>query len=176
MAERAEDAVQGARRARRWMFCKEMERYAGKIPTTFATSCNRPSALWASQPSLLSCSLLSTFLLRFTSLFSFFLQCFLSSPFSLFPSFFFTFFPQFSSNFPSPPLTSRFFQRFLVKATRLHVTPLSAMCSTRHLPHTGRDTLWKMIFAYFSAFLGTFKKTGSEGLRVHVIWTLSFFR
>ena len=35
--------------------------WQAKIPTTFATSCNRPSALWASQPSLLSCSLLSTF-------------------------------------------------------------------------------------------------------------------
>ena len=68
--------------------CKGGRDMAGKIPTTFATSCNRPSALWASQPSLLSCSLLSTFLLRFTSLFSFFLQCFLFSPFSLFPSLF----------------------------------------------------------------------------------------
>ena len=73
--------------------------------------------------------------------FLFFSQMF--SLFSLFPHpfSFFIFFPQFSSNFPSPPLTSRFFQRFLVKATRLHVTPLSAMCPTRHLPHTGRDML-----------------------------------
>ena len=55
---------------------------AGKIPTTFAISCNRPSALWASQPSLLSCSLLSTFLLRFSSLFLFF-----SPIFSLFRQF-----------------------------------------------------------------------------------------
>ena len=49
----------------------------------------------------------SSFLLHFPSCFPFFLQCFLFSP-----------------------------QRFLVKATRLHVTPLSAMCFVRHLPHT----------------------------------------
>ena len=73
--------------------------------------------------------------------FSLFSPTFTLFSLSLFPSLFFHFFPQFSSNFPSPPLTSSFFQRFLVKATRLHVTPLSAMCPTRHLPHTGRDML-----------------------------------
>ena len=141
--------------------CKGGRDMAGKIPTTFATSCNRPSALWASQPSLLSCSLLSTFLLQF-SLFSLFFSNFSSfHPFSLFPSLFFTFFPQFSSNFPSAPPIFHFFQYFLAKATCLSVTPSPTLCTTRHLPHTGRDTLWRMIFAYFSAFLGTFKKTGS---------------
>ena len=44
---------------------------ACKIPTTFAVSCSRPTALRASQPSLLSFSSLSTFLLQFTSFFSF---------------------------------------------------------------------------------------------------------
>ena len=78
--------------------CKGGRDMAGKIPTTFATSCNRPSALRASQPSLLSCSLLSTFLLRFTSLFSFFLQCFLL--FTLFPSSLLFFSPFFQS-FPA---------------------------------------------------------------------------
>ena len=68
--------------------------------------------------------------------FSLFLQCFLFSPFFPLPFSFFTFFPQFSSNFPSPPLTSRFFQRFLVDASPCD--PLSAMCPTRH---TGRDML-----------------------------------
>ena len=115
--------------------CKGGREMAGKFPTTFAVSSNRPSALWASQPSLLSCSLPSTFVLHFPSCFPFFLQCFLISPFSLLPSFF-PCFPHFSSNFPSPPPIFRFFQRFLVKATRLHVTPLSAMCFVRHLPHT----------------------------------------
>ena len=146
--------------------CKGGREMAGKIPTTFAISCNRPSALWVSQPSLLSCSLLSTFLLRFPSLFSFFLQIFLFSPFSFFPSLFLFFFPQFSSNFPSPPPTSRFFRRFLAKATRLHVTPLLAMCPTRHLHTQGRGALCKRIFACFSAFLGHIQKKGS----------LSFFR
>ena len=60
----------------------------------------------------------------------------LSPIFSLFtlffPSLFFLFFPKFPSTFPSPSPTFRFFQRFLAKATRLHVTPLSAMCPTRH--------------------------------------------
>ena len=92
--------------------CKGGRDMASKIPTMFAISCNRPSALWASQPSLLSCSLLSTFLLRF------------------------------------PPFS-------------------------------------QMIFAYFSAFLRTFKKNRvlfgetpkKEGLRVHVIRTpVVFFR
>ena len=60
-----------------------------------------------------------------------FLQFFLFSPFSLLPSFFFSlFFPQFTSNFPSLPSISRFFPRFLVKATRLHVT-LCQQCAPR---------------------------------------------
>ena len=142
--------------------CKGGREMAGKFPTTFAVSSNRPSALWASQPSLLSCSLPSTFVLHFPSCFPVFPQFFLFSPFSLLP--FFLFF-QFSSNFSSPPPIFSFFQRFLVKATRLHVTPLSAMCFVRHLPHIWRDTLWKCIFAYFSAFLGTFKKTGSYWMK-----------
>ena len=64
------------------------------------------------------------------------------SSFHPFPSsliFFPFFFPHFPSTFPSPPSPPpifSFFQRFLVKATRLHVTPLSAMCFVRHLPHT----------------------------------------
>ena len=53
--------------------------------------------------------------------------------------------PSFFSNFPSPSPLFCFFQRFLVKATRLHVTSLSAMCTTRHLPLSGRDMLWKRI-------------------------------
>ena len=57
----------------------------------------------------------------FPSLFSF--------PFSLFLTFF-----HISHNFPSPPLIFSFFRRFLVQATRLHVTTLSAMC------HKAQDT------------------------------------
>ena len=79
------------------------------------------------------------------------------SPFSLFPSFFF-FFPQFSSNFPSPSPTFRFSSRFWVKATRLHVTPLSTMCSTRHRILRRTRHVVKEDFAGFSAFSGTFKK------------------
>ena len=83
---------------------------AGKIPTTFATSCNRPSALWASQPSLFSCPLISTFVLQFSLFSSFFLQFFFFSLLSLLPSLLLSpFFPQFSSFFLSSPLTSRFF-------------------------------------------------------------------
>ena len=81
----------------------------GKIPTTFAVSCNRPTALWASQPSLL-CFLFPSLLLKKKVL------------------------STFSNNFPSPPLIFRFFQRFLLQATRLHVTTLSAMC------HKAQDT------------------------------------
>ena len=91
--------------------CKGGRDMAGKIPTTFATSCNRPSALWASQPSLLSCSLLSTFLLRFTSLFSVFSPIFLlfppfPPPFPSLVPFFPTIFQHFSfisSHFPLFP-------------------------------------------------------------------------
>ena len=64
--------------------------------------------------------------------------------FTLFPSsllFFSPFFPQFSSNFPSAPPIFHFFQYFLAKATCLSVTPSPTLCTTRHLPHTGRDML-----------------------------------
>ena len=71
---------------------------AGKIPTTFATSCNRPSALWASQPSLFSCLLISTFVLQF-SLFSLFFSNF--SSFHPFPSSLPFSCPLFSHNFPA---------------------------------------------------------------------------
>ena len=71
---------------------------AGKIPTTFATSCNRPSALRASQPSLLSFSSLSTFVLQF-SLFSLFFSNF--SSFHPFPSSLPFSCPHFSHNFPA---------------------------------------------------------------------------
>ena len=155
---------------------------AGKIPTTFAISCNRPTALWASQPSLLSCSLFSTFLFRFSHF------PILSPIFTLFtlfalPFFFFSFFPQFSTKFPSPSPTFRFFQLFLAKATRLHVTPLSAMCPTRH--RILRRTL-HVVKEDFCMFLGIFrhiqkkgpnfvKSPKREGFNFHVIGTLSFF-
>ena len=91
--------------------CKGGRDMAGKIPTTFGTSCNRPSALWASQPSLLSSSPLSSFVLRFTSLFSFFLLIFLlftpfPPPFPSLVPFFPTIFQHFSfisSHFPLFP-------------------------------------------------------------------------
>ena len=54
--------------------------------------------------------------------------------FSLLPSFFLKHFSTFSNNFPSLPLIFRLFQRFLVQATRLQVTTLSAMC------HKAQDT------------------------------------
>ena len=72
--------------------CKGGRDMAGKIPTTFAVSCSRPTALRASQPSLLSFSSLSTFLLQFFPFSQCFLQFFIFSPFSFLPSFFFPFF------------------------------------------------------------------------------------
>ena len=78
--------------------CKGGRYMAGKIPTTFATSCNRPSALWASQPSLFSCPLISTFVLQF-SLFSLFFSNF--SSFHSFPSSLPFSCPLFSHNFPA---------------------------------------------------------------------------
>ena len=59
---------------------------------------NRPSALWASQPSLFSCPLISTFVLQF-SLFSFFFSNF--SSFHPFPSSLPFSCPLFSHNFPA---------------------------------------------------------------------------
>ena len=47
---------------------------------------NRPSALWASQPSLFSCPLISTFVLQLSLFSLFFLQFFFFSPLSLLPS------------------------------------------------------------------------------------------
>ena len=114
--------------------CKGGRDMAGKIPTTFATSCSRPSALWASQPSLFSCLLISTFVLQF-SLFSLFFSNF--SSFHPFPSSLPFSCPFFSHNFPafcpSSLLTSRFFQHFLVKPTCLSVTSLPTLCPARHL-------------------------------------------
>ena len=100
------------------------------------------------------------FVLHFPSCFPFFLQFFLFSPFSLLPPFF-AFFSTLFQHFSFTSSNFQLFPAFFGQSDRLHVTPVSAMCPTRHLPHTGRDTLWKMMFAYFSAFLGTFKKTGS---------------
>ena len=77
-----------------------------------------------------------------------------SLPFSLF----FLFYPQFSSIFPSPPLIFSFFQRFLVKATRLSVTSWPTLCPARHLPQANAACCERGFFANFSAFLGTSKK------------------
>ena len=135
--------------------CKGGRDMAGKIPTTFATSCNRPSALWASQPSLLSSSFLSTFVLQFSLFSVFFLQFFFFSPLSLLPSLLLSpFFPQFSSIFPSSPLTSRFFQHFLVKPTCLSVTSLPTLCPVRHLKQANAtccESAFLLISRYFWA-------------------------
>ena len=113
--------------------CKGGRDMAGKIPTTFATSCNRP---WASGLPNLPFSLVLSFPpLSSNSLsFLFFSPIFLLfTPFPHpFPSLV-PFFPQFSSIFPSSPLTSRFFQCFLVKPTCLSVTSLPTLCPARHL-------------------------------------------
>ena len=77
--------------------------------------------------------------------------------FSLFLSLFFLFskiVQQFSFTFS----TFHFSSRFLVKATGLHVTPLSAMCPTRHRILRRTRHVVKEDFACFSAFLGTFNK------------------
>ena len=108
-----------------------------------------PVVFWVSQPSLLLFPPFSSLSLPFLTP---------SLPFSHsfhpFPSFLllfllsFSLFPQFFNNFPSPSpifLFSLLFQpnilfptpfhRFLVKATRLFVTSLPALCRTRHLTH-----------------------------------------
>ena len=138
--------------------CKGGREMAGIIPTVFAVSCSRFMALWISQPSLLSFSLVSTFLLRFSPFFPLFLRFSLFSLLFPLPFSFSSFFPQFARIFPSPSPTFRFFSRFLVKATRLHVTPLSAMCPTKHKILRRTRHVVKEDFACFSALLGTFKK------------------
>ena len=127
--------------------------WQAKFPTTFATSCNRPSALWASQPSLLSCSLFSTFLLRFTSLFSFFLHCFLFSPFSLFPSLFFTFF---STIFQYFSFTSSHFPLFLAFFGQSETSSCDPFVSNvpHEAPHTHRTR--HVVKEDFCIFLGIF--------------------
>ena len=163
--------------------CKGGRDMAGKIPTTFATSCNRPSALWASQPSLLSCSLLPPFSSASPPFSLFFSNVFSFLPFSLFPSLFFTFFPQFSSNFPSPPLTSRFFQRFFGQSDTSPCDPFVS-----NVPHEAPPThrTRHVVKEDFCIFFGIFghlqinrilfgETPKKEGFRVHVIWTLSFF-
>ena len=130
---------------------------AGKIPTTFAMSCNRPAVFWSSQPSLLSCSPPFHLCPPLLPFFPFFLQFLSLFTLFTFPFSFFLFFPQFSSTFPSPSRTLRFFPA-LTKPTRLHETPLSAMCPTRHRILRRTRHVVKEDFAWFSAFLGTFKK------------------
>ena len=86
--------------------CKGGREMTDIIPTVFAISCTRLAALWASQPSFLSCSLLSSFVLHFSHV-----QFSLFSPFSLFPSFFSLFstvFQQLSFTFSHCPLFSAF--------------------------------------------------------------------
>ena len=77
------------------------------VPTVFAISCSRPTALCASQPSLLSCFHLSSFVLHFFQVSPFFLQFSLFSPFSLFPSLFL-----FSHNFQQLSFTYSHFPLF----------------------------------------------------------------
>ena len=84
------------------------------------------------------------------------------SSFHLFPSSlpFFPFFPQFTSNFSSLPSSSRFFQRFLVKATRLHVT-LCQQCAPRGTGYRSeRDMLRKCILHNSQHFWEHSKKEG----------------
>ena len=71
--------------------------------------------------------------------------------------FFFFFFRNFRT-FPSPSLILCDFPRFLVKATRLHVSPLPAMCPTRHRIMRPTRHVVKEDFCLFLCILGTFKK------------------
>ena len=109
--------------------CKGGRDMAGKIPTTFAISCNKPAALWASQPSLLSCSPLSSFVLHFSH-FSHYFSNFLSFlPFhtSL------LFFSPFPTIFPALFLRllplSVFFQRFFGQSD---ASPCNSLVSNVH--------------------------------------------
>ena len=163
--------------------CKGGRDMAGKIPTTFATSCNRPSALWASQPSLLSSSLLSTFLLRFTSLFSFFLQFFFFSPFFPLP---FSFFHLFSTVFQQFSFSSSNFPFFPVFFGQGDVSLCNTLANFVHHEAPPTHRTWHAVEDDFCIFFGIFghiqknrvlfgETPKKEGFRVHVIGTLSFF-
>ena len=165
--------------------CKGGRDMTGKIPTTFATSCNRPSALWASQPSLYL--FFSPFhlpppihlpFLFFSPIFLLFHPFPSSLPFSC---------PLFSHNFPaffpSSPLTSRFFQHFLVKPTCLSVTSVPTLCPARHLEQANA-TCCECAFLLISRHFRAHPKNEGPYLEenqkrkvfsVHVIRTLSFF-
>ena len=107
---------------------------------------NLPFSLLLSFPPLSSNSLSFLF---------FFLQFFFFSPLSLLPSLLLSpFFPQFSSIFPSSPLTSRFFQHFLVKPTCLSVTSLPTLCPVRHLKQANAtccESAFLLISRHFGA-------------------------
>ena len=129
-----------------------------KFQRRLAVSCNRPTALWASQPSFLSCSHLFLFCPPLLSLFPIFLlvfHLFHSFPFSLlfflpffhiFPKFFFTF-----SHFP-------LFPTFSGQSDGSLRNSLANFVPREAPPTSERDTLWEKIFAHFSALLGAFKK------------------
>ena len=78
---------------------------------------------------------------------------------------FFRFFPQFSIIFPSLFHTFRFFQRFLAKATRLHVTPLSAMRSTKHRILRRTRYVVKENFCLFLGILWHIQKKGPNHVK-----------
>ena len=118
----------------------------------------RPSA---SQPSLLSFSHLSTFLLQFFPLSHFFSFFFLFSPF-FHPPFLF-FFPFFHS---LPVIFHHFlqfhaFSSFFGQSDASPCDPLSAMCTTRHGILKRTRHVLKEDFCIFLGIFGTFKKTVS---------------
>ena len=96
------------------------------------------------------------------SLFSFFLQFFFFSLLSLLPSLLLSpSFPQISSIFPSSPLTSRFFQHFLVKPTCLSVTSLPTLCPARHLKQANATCCESAFLLISRHFWARSKKRGS---------------
>ena len=130
---------------RTWsLFVQRWTGHGRQIPTTFAISCNRPTTLWASQPSLLSCSLLSSFLLRFSHV---------SHSFSNFPSLFslLSFLLFFSTIFQQ--LSFRFFQRFFFFGLS-DASPCDPFVS--NVPHEEQDTETNAGMLNRSG--GTFKK------------------
>ena len=136
--------------------CKGGRDMAGKIPTTSAISCSMPTALCASQPSLLSCSLLPSFVLHFSQ----FSHSFSNFPsFHPFPSsllFFSVIFQYFSFTFSHFPLFQCFFGQS-------DASPCDLLVS--NVPHEAQDdeTNATCCERGFCMFLGIFRHIQKKG-------------
>ena len=132
--------------------CKGGREMTNIIPTVFATSCSRPTALWASQPSLVSCSHLSSFVLHC----SYFLIISPISPlFTLFPL---PFFSLFSTVCQQLSFTFSHFPLFPVFFGQSDASPCDHLLTEMTGSHKRTRLVVKEDFACFSAFLAHSKK------------------